>query len=312
MVSECDRIARLGASHRLLVFSFWTGDLPGLSRLHFLTVAKALPPGSRYVLFAYDARISNSMLALLSRCGVDVVAFDLPQLMRENGVEHLLRQTPLSGWWGSVQRLARRRGLRILSWLGFTWLGHYHSVRGFTPRYNIFLGSPPPGAAMLSDYARVLISSIIASHTLYTDIDVAFTRSLNWISEHRSFVYRWERWGFANSALMSVTDDSPVKKGALVNLLKRAGTGKPWIVFSEQNCHKCRIKILPCDRLDPLWSRTRPSGPQFSEFFTRNDDSEQELLLLKNEFDAIHWHNRWSTIPDTGSPYDLWLTEMTS
>jgi HD superfamily phosphohydrolase len=61
---------------------------------------------------------------------------DLPQLMRENGVEHLLRQTPLSGWWGSVQRLARRRGLRILSWLGFAWLGHYHSVRGFTPRYN--------------------------------------------------------------------------------------------------------------------------------------------------------------------------------
>lgn len=34
------------------------------------------------------------------------------------------------------------------------------------------------------------------------------------------------------------------------------------------------------------------------------------FAFLKDRFDAIHWHNKWNTIPETGSPYDLWLREL--
>jgi hypothetical protein len=306
--SEFSRIAKLASGHRLVVFSFWTGELPEISRLHFLTVANALPPGSRYILFVDKATISNSMLALLSRCMVDVVAVDLPQLMQESGLKKLLRRTPLSTKWGFVQRLFKDRArLARLS-----RLGHYHPMMRFTPRYNILFGGPPITGVRISNYVRVLISSLINTHTLYMDIDFALPRPLDWIYQHGSFVYSWQRRPFANSALMSVRSDSPIKSGALIDLLEREGTGRPWILFSEENCRACGLEILSCDRLDPLWSKTNPSGQKFAEFFTRRDDSEETLRVLRREFDAIHWHNRWNEIPDPGSPYSLWLNELTS
>jgi hypothetical protein len=304
--SESRRVAKLGSRHGLVVFGFWTGDLPNISQLHFLTVANALPPGSRYILFVYKATISDSMLLILSHCKIDVVAIDLPQCMQESGLGKLLRRTPLSAGWGLVHHFARNR--KLLTKL--SRLGHYHPILGFTPRYNILLGGPPQTGVTLSDYLRVLVSSILEVDTLYIDIDFACTRPLSWIYEHESFVYSWERRGFANSALMLVRKDSPIKSGALIELLKQVGAADPWILFSEEYCRACKLEVLSCDRLDPLWSQTCPKGPTFSEFFTRIDNSEEVLRVLRDEFDAIHWHNRWTEVPDPGSPYDVWLHEL--
>jgi hypothetical protein len=304
MPSESERIANLGIGNRLLVFGFWTGKLPDISRLHFMTIARALPAESRYILFVYEACISSSMLTLLGRCGIEVLAINLPRLMRDCGLK-LLRQTPLSATWELVQKVLIKRA-HLAKPFG---LGHYHQshpIRGFTPRYNILLGAPPITGPTISDYMRVLVSSLMKTHTLYVDLDFAFTRPLDWICEHGSFVYRWEHRPLANSALMSVREESPIKGGTLIGLLKSEGTGKPWILFSEENCRACGLEILSCDRLDPLWSQANPSGPHFAEF------SEETLQSLKREFDAIHWHNRWSEVPEPGSPYDLWLRELSA
>ena len=306
MPSESSRIEELTAGHQLVAFSFWTGELPQISRLHFLTVARALPQGSRYVLFVHKATISPSMLELLGQCMVEVMMIDLPQLMHESGIGKLLRQTPLSAKWGSVQRVLKKRP-RLAK---LSRLGHYHFVMRFTPRYNILFGAPPLTGPTLSDYVRALVSSLIKTNTLYMDIDFAFPRPLDWIYRHGSFVYDWERRGFANSALMSVRADSPIKTGALIAVLKHEGTGKPWILFSQENCRACGLETLSCDRLDPEWSKT--NHLKIDEFFARRDDSAEILRVLKREFDAIHWHNRWRAVPDPGSPYDLWLRELTS
>jgi hypothetical protein len=271
-----------------------------------LTVAKALPPGSRYVLFVHKATITRKMLELLGQCMVDVVAIDLPQLMHELGIGKLLRQTPLSTKWRFVRRVLKERP-RLAKLSG---LGHYHPVMRFTPRYNMILGGPPATGVGLSDDVRVLVSSLVKSHSLYMDIDFAFPRSLDWIYQHGSFVYDWEHRGFANSALMSVRADSPIKTGALIEMLKREGTSKPWILFSQENCRACGLEILSCDRLDPEWSKTKRG--KVNEFFTRRDDSEETFRVLRREFDAVHWHNRWKVVPDPGSPYDLWLRELMS
>jgi hypothetical protein len=302
--SESKRIAKLASGHRLLVFSFWTGELPEISSLHFLTIARALPQGSRYVLFVHKAALSNSMLELLGRCLVDVVAIDMVQLLRENGVDKVLWRTPFSANWDFIRRNFRDRP-RLVK---LSRLGHYHPTLRFIPRYNLLLGGPPVNGATLSDYLRVVVSSVVKTDTLYTDIDFAFPRPLDWIREHGSFVYSWERRGFANSALLSVRKESPIKKGALIELLKRQGTGKPCILFSEENCRACELEILSCDRLDPRWSATNPMGAGF--FFARNENSEETLRVLKTEFDAIHWHNQWKAIPDPGSSYHLWLSEV--
>jgi hypothetical protein len=290
----------------LLAFSYWTGELPEISRLHFLTVAKALSPESQYILFIEKASLSSSMLALLGRCRVYLVTIDLPQLMQENGLGKLLRRSVFTSRWRWVQRTLRDHP-RLTK---FSRLGHYHSTMHFTPRYNLLLGSPPVTGVRLSDYVRVLISSLMPTHTLYMDIDFAFPRPLEWIYRHGSFVYDWERRGFANSALMSVREDSPIKTGALIDLLKYAGTAVPWILFSQENCRACGLEILPCDRLDPAWSKS--NRQKVDEFFTRRHDSDETFRELQREFDAIHWHNRWQVTPEPGSPYDLWLRELTS
>jgi len=303
--NQASRIASVAFGYHLLVFGFWTGELPEVSRLHFLTIARTLPSNSRYVLFTYKAFVSGKMLTLLSRCGVEVVALDVPQLVQEQGLKKLLRKTPLSSGWALVRRVARLNGSLTRP------LGHDHPVMGFTPRYNFVFGGPPLQQTTLSNYVRVLISSLVPINTLYTDLDFAFTRSLEWIFRYPSFVYSWERRSFASSALLFARKDAQIKKGVLLDLLRREGTGRNWILFSLQNCRACGLEILSCDRLDPLWSLTNKSEPNFSEFFRCRDNSSETLRRLKREFDAIHWHNRWSEQPDRGSPYDLWMRELT-
>lgn len=305
--SERDRVARLGDGCRLLVFGFWTGELPPLTRLHFLTVAKALPADSRYVLFTHRATIPEPMRALLDATGIEVVPIDAPLLLREVGAAALLRTTPLSRHWETVRRIAERPGYARL----FTWCGHDHAHR-FTPRSNFLLGGPPVGVTTLSNYLRVVISTIVPTHTLYCDLDFAFPRALDWIFRHGSFVYRWQRRAYANNALISATADSPVKRGALLDLLVRKGAGRSWVLFSEENCRACGLDILPCDRLDPLWSQGGPRGPKYRTFLKSGGDAAADLAFLQDRFDAIHWHNQWMTSPDSGSPYDLWLRELES
>jgi len=230
----------------------------------------------------------------------------LPRLLREAGVGALARRTPLTPCWPLVERLARNpRYARWVSWFvypGFHW---------YTPRANLLLGAPPLEERKVSDHVRLAISSIVPEHTLYADLDFAFTRSLDWIFQHRSFVYRWDKCAFANSALMSVSPDSPIKRGALLDHLARKGTARHWVLFTDAMCDAFGLEILPCDRLDPFWSRNGPNGARYRGFFTYSETSATELAFLKAHFDAIHWHNKWQIRPDPGSPYDLWIRELT-
>jgi hypothetical protein len=152
----------------------------------------------------------------------------------------------------------------------------------------------------------------VQTDTLYTDLDFAFTRPLDWVYDRNSFVYRWERLSYANSALMFVRNDSPIKGGILMTLLSRLGTARCRVLFQEKNCRVCGLDLLPCDKLDPLWSATNPSAPNFDEFFRHDAESGERLRVLRREFDAIHWHNRWNEAAESGSPYDLWIEELSS
>jgi hypothetical protein len=278
MGSERDRIAQLGAGRRLLVFGFWTGKLPEVARLHFLSVARSLPADSRYVLFTVDTVMTPGMADLLDACGIAVVELDFPRLMAESGLADLLRTTMLSRYWPVLEHLAKQSG-----WAArLPWFFHAISKR-VTPRANFLLGGPPLSGVLMSDYVRVLVSSIVPGHTFYTDIDVAFPRPLDWIFGHRSFVYRWETFSYANSAMMSVTAGSDIKNGALLRLLARTGSVRPWVLFTETNCRACGLDILPCDRLDPRWSPIGPNGPQYAAFFERDETSAADLCLPQGQ-----------------------------
>src|ERR1044071_4856400 len=147
MASHRDRIAQLGAGKRLLVFGFWTGELPEVARLHFLSVARSMPPDSCYVLFTVDAGITPAMADLLDACRITVVELDFPQLMAECGVAGLLRKTMLSRHWPLLERLATRYGLAAR----LPWLFHTMPKR-VTPRANFLMGGPPLFKILMSDY----------------------------------------------------------------------------------------------------------------------------------------------------------------
>jgi hypothetical protein len=175
---------------------------------------------------------------------------------------------------------------------------------------NRLLGAPPLNGVLISNYVRVLVSSLVAGPTLYTDIDFAFSRPLDWVFEKRSFVYRWEHHRFGNAALLFATRDSPIKNGHLLRLVERLGSGRSFIVFSDENCRALGIDILPCDRLDPLWSMR--GSFVLSDFFVAGARSPHLMARFREEFDAVHWHNQWKVQPERGSPYDLWMREVAS
>src|SRR5262245_28639587 len=106
-LTERDRISRAGSGCRLLIFGFWTQKWSEVARLHYLTLAKARPAGSRCVLFTYKAVIPGHARDFLQSCGIEVVPFHLPRLMREAGAGMMVRKTPFSRYWGLVERLAQ-------------------------------------------------------------------------------------------------------------------------------------------------------------------------------------------------------------
>jgi len=166
------------------------------------------------------------------------------------------------------------------------------------------------GPAYRSDLFRALVAERMpGENVLYSDLDVYFAKDFSEWDFSENFTYRWGDFSWANSALLFISGRYARRTSSLLAEEVLNGTpALPWFLFTEENCEKFDIRIMPTALFDPLWTRGSVLEGQAKRFF-RDEWSERLLKEIENRFLACHWHNEWDTVASKGSAFQALLTK---
>lgn len=288
--------------HPVTFFGYWSGRLPAVSQLHFRSFL-AQHPDSFYELWLDEdtwSRIEAPELQWLNtHPRIRVRRFSLDALVDQH-VEPRPAKDPgwkkLRGIACAVHRKLAPSWSRRKAWdheqFGLTYM---HSSRLFPG----FEGDH----AYRGDMARFLVPlTHYAGASLYCDLDICFTSDLTRLCESSGFVYRWEKLGFANNAIVYVPNAT--WSAALVRKANAIETFRPWILLSDSHCAELGMAVLPARQFDPLWDAASLLYGDAAKFFRPRENLALDLHALATERHlAIHWHDNWKTVPAPNSLY---------
>jgi hypothetical protein len=301
------------------VISYWNGKLPEVTELHFRSFLVHHDQRVEYCLYLEEgSTVAEAMKWLHEEPRIQIRYVKLQKELAPIGLDHLLDPPgPRGGKLLNVVVAVYRRWLKVLgNRVAFAAspqrapIGWRTKPFGYTPRYSSLWNSPVINKEMMSDLFRILYSTTLPGNTLYVDLDVAFCVDVRSFTASRAFVYRWQHWPFGNSAIMYVPDDSPIKQGALVSLVRELGTPLPWIVFADRHCKRIDVDIVECAKFDPFWVENPFGIGDFDAFFEARPDSQARAEFVMRNCLMFHWHNNWSAVRHPGSAYDLMLRAL--
>jgi hypothetical protein len=285
-------------------FGYWSGQLPEVTELHFRSFLHH-HPDARYELWL-DADDGSAIAAaslqwLKSHPRIVLREFSLNALIEKHlGVGPVSTYERFSTPRGLVRKIHRKFAPR---WTRRNTVDHPIFGRTYKHSSRLFPGFSA-NKAYRGDLARALIPlehyPTIAS--LYADLDTCFLSDLRAICQDSAWTYRWEKFGFANSAILYLPDAGFCQ--ALVARGRSIGCFLPWVLFTDEICEDLGIHVHPARDFDPLWD---PGSLLYSDpkhFFCARNQLALDLFALAHERHlAIHWHNNWRTRPAPTSLY---------
>jgi hypothetical protein len=284
-------------------FGYWTGKVPPVTDLHFRSFLHH-HPGARYELWLDEDDASSieapSLKWLESHPRIVVRRFSLNAL-----IEKHVSDKPVAAYerFGALRRFARALHRKAApSWARRKAVDH--PIFGLTYKHSssLFLGFNS-NKAYRGDLARALIPlEHYDGACLYVDLDTCFLSDLRELCADTAWTYRWEKFEFANSAILYLPDARwsaalTAKGCALENFL-------PWVLFTDPVCKELGIQVHPTRLFDPLWDPASLLYGEPQRFFCARDQLALDLHALTLERHlAIHWHNNWKTTPAATSIY---------
>lgn len=164
------------------------------------------------------------------------------------------------------------------------------------------------GKSYRADVFRCLAANLYPGESiLYADLDVYFVSSPKTWDLSMPFIYRWEENAWGNNALLFFPANRSILRRSLNSKLFGGAPARPWFLFSEENCSRSGIRILPADKFDPMWARSTAHFGDSDAFFEKRPESRVFLAEIREKFKTVHWHNHWNVIPERGSPFAVLL-----
>lgn len=290
-------------------FGYWSGQLPPVTELHFRSFVQH-HPDAHYDLWldtdAHSAIAAPSLAWIGAHPRLHLRRFSLDALIEKHVTHappaHFNRGQALKKWGRKLHRAGLFGAAELRSF--------NHPLFGRTYRHSspLFAGFAD-NKAYRGDLARCLVPlEHYAQPCLYVDLDLCFMSDLGPMCGEGAFSYRWESFGFANSAVLYLP--GPATSRALVARGCELENFLPWILFSDANCAALGLTIHPTELFDPLWTPGSVLAGDAGLFFRANPDPAAVLARLKAEgHRAIHWHNNWHTQPAPSSVYAALLNE---
>lgn len=290
-------------SSPLTFFGYWSGQLPAITDLHFRSFLRHHPE-SRYELWwdeEEDSTITVPELQWIkTHPRITVRPFSLNRLIEQHvsarPVAHYDRWLRIRKVVSALHRKLAPQWAHGRAWnpplFGLTYKHSSTLFCGFTSN-----------KAYRSDLARCLIPLVhYPDACLYTDLDVCFTSDLTERCADTAWVYRWDHFDFANSAIMFLPNRT--WSAALVHKGNELENFLPWILFTDHICNELGITVHPTELFDPLWNAASILQGSEAKFFCPRESLALDMQTLSNECHwAIHWHNNWKTVPAPTSIY---------
>ncbi len=288
-------------------FGYWAGTLPPVTDLHFRSFVY-YHPHSQYDLWL-DEDIGSTIPPELQWINdheqIHVKHFSLNRLVEKHvsPINH-----GAEGKLFDIARFIHRKKV----------LRHINIKNYYTPLFKINYKHSSPlftykhDLVYRGDLARCILPyAHYQSSCLYSDLDVCFLSDLNTICKDQGFVYQWENYDFANSAIFYCPNiqlaEKLLKKGNEIECFR------PWYLFTNTICHSLNLKIYPTNRFDAMWDTQSLLSGDAMKFFKGSNQAEAMVNELFNKKYVVnHWHNNWRTRAESNSPYDLLMKKFTS
>jgi hypothetical protein len=281
-------------------FGYWGGSLPPVTNLHFKSFIH-FHANSHYDLWLDDdvgCNIPSDLLWIKHHPQIRVREFSLSKLV-DQYVSPITKGAD-SSIYDLLRFIHRKKILRYINLKSYYdplfKINYKHSSPLFTYQKDL---------VYRGDLARCIIPvAHYNASSLYSDLDVCFLSDLNDICLDQGFVYQWESYDFANSAILYSPNQEVAKR------ILEAGNSiecfRPWYLFANAVCKKLNLKIYPNNQFDAMWDSESMLSGDAMKFFVKSPYSLQMVNeLFEKNYIVNHWHNNWRTIPEEGSPYDL-------
>ncbi len=281
-------------------FSYWGGPLPSIANLHFRSFVH-FHPSAKYDLWLNEDvgwELPEDLRWIIGNPQIEIRPFSLERLV--NKYVRPLNTAADSIFFDFLRWLHRKKILRHIN-IG----SYYHPLFKVSYKHSSPLFSYKKNIIYKGDLARCIIPvAYYDSPSCYVDLDICFLSNLENFFEDLGFLYQWEDYNFANSAVLY----SP-NLDISSNILKAANSIEccwPWYLFSNSICQELGIKIYPANRFDAMWDKSSLLSEDAMKFFVKSPQSQRMVdELFEKKYIVNHWHNNWRTKPEDGSPYDL-------
>lgn len=179
-------------------FGYWGGSLPPVTNLHFKSFVY-FHPNSNYDLWLDEdvgCNIPPELFWIKSHPQIRLREFSLSKLV-DQFVSPMTKGAD-SGIYNLLRFIHRKKILRYINIKSYYdplfKINYKHSSPLFTYQKDL---------VYKGDLARCIIPvAHYDASSLYADLDVCFLTDLNAIFSNNGFVYQWEDYDFANSAIL--------------------------------------------------------------------------------------------------------------
>jgi hypothetical protein len=309
-----------------VVVSYWAGNLPNITKLHFLSY-HANKGSTSYVLFLdsnpkFESEIPIESVQYLKKLGIQIEKFDLEKSLIDFSIPSFGDFN--NSYSSKILRLIFNRCLQLISLLSnknqllkkflSTILPSFHysdSLNFFVPSHNLKWFGLSDNLAYRSDLFRsVIISKITERSILYVDLDICFVKNLNELDWDISETGSWGDGPHANTAFFKVAKDEIKLKSTILTALQNGIPAFPWTLYTAKFCSENNLIVLPVKLVDPAWAPGSLVVGNPDMFFKKSNLSEFIVEEFFRNCIVVHWHNRWNIIPEKGSPFDLLLEKF--
>ena len=295
-----------------VVVSYWSGELPEVTRLHFLSFRR-LNPDTKYVLFlesdaSFEGSISELMRLMLKELEIEVRHVALTDLMASQKIPQFSR------FKNSFSYSLGRKFLRKLYPIIFKFnlcrnSIHYSELMGFTAGHSFPLTGYVFDLAYRADLFRSLVHQLFTKDDfLYIDLDVCFMKPIDFECASDGLCAQWGTADSGNSAYLLLPKGSSARE-LIARDLKSGMSALPWILYNSQQLARFGILMLPTKVFDPAWDPSSVIVGRSDLFFRSGFHVETFLNEVNRDCICVHWHNQWMESPDPESPYDCLLRE---
>lgn len=286
-------------------FGYWGGSLPPVTNLHFKSFIH-FHPNSNYDLWLDDdvgCNIASDLLWIKNHPQIRVREFSLSKLV--NQYVNPITKGADSSIYNLLRFIHRKKILRYINIKSY-----YDPLFKINYRHSSPLFTYKKDLVYRGDLARCIIPvAHYNAPSLYSDLDVCFLSDLNDICLDQGFVYQWESYDFANSAILYSPNQEVAKR--ILEVGNSIECFRPWYLFANSVCKKLNLKIYPKNQFDAMWDPESMLSGDAMKFFVKSPQSQQIVNeLFEKNYLVNHWHNNWRTIPEEGSPYDLLQKKM--